>query len=532
MNTPTNKEIEFALSMRDEATATFTRFARETRGGAEEVRQSLEGMGGSAVSGRRHVSALTEAMREDRMENRRNRFIIGELDSGMQAINGTMKSVGLGSRGLTSAFDVLGKTATSSIMTFDGLGAVLGPMGLGGPIALAATGAVALGVAIASMSEEAEQSAVKIRLTADAVKALDDAYTEYTAKFAHGGRSKSEADAQRKVAEQDMAAFQRLANNMSLFARSFTSESVDIQDRAGNVARWSGENLRKALRGIMPDVHKLWTEFLAVSDDDEEKAQAMFAEHMQRIRDKIEAARDVATRGVVKDGEEREAAIRRVYEKAKAIEATYINDSQKKRYDEMVQLAETLRAFMRQNIDTRQALVAENQAAWIKREMASVKGVSNVAFAQMDAQLLEIDNGWKMFLSTVDAGVGSLASSITQGFADGWEDAFGEANSVLEKFLQAMYAQITSMLARIAAQQIITSIFSLIPGVGSVVSAATGGAIGGGIGSNSKRMVDLGGKSAPAPVVVQVNLRGTLSGQKFLQDNAEEYNNYVLAKTV
>lgn len=534
MATPTNSEIEFALSMHDDATATFRKFAGETQRGAEDVRGSLDAMGRTAERGRGNVGGLTEAMREGRMENRRNRFIISELNDGMDSIDRTMRSAGLGSRGLTSAFHSLGKTAAVSIGTFDGLGAVLGPMGLGGPIALAATGAVALGVAIAEMTKEAEESAVKIRLTADAVKALDDAYTEYSSKFQHGGRNRREVEAQKKVAEQDLKAFQRMANNMSLFARSFTGESVRITDAAGNVSQWSGENLRKALAGVMPDVDKLWKEFLAVSGKDEDKAQEMFAEHMQKVRDKMAAARDVATRGVIKDEEAKQEAVKRTYEKMKALETTYINDAQKKRYDEMVQFAETIRLFMKQNADTRQQLVAENNAAWIKAQMGALKGVTNASFAAFDAKLLEIDDGWKVFISSVNAGVDSLAGSIQEGFARGWEEAFGEANSVLEKFLNSMYSQTMAMLARIMAQKFILGLFDLFGGAGSVIRAASGGDVGAGSGSNDKfspRRISAIQSASPAPVVV-VNIRGALSGQRFLQDEMPTYNRFVVAKTV
>jgi hypothetical protein len=52
-----------------------------------------------------------------------------------------------------------------------------------------------------------------------------------------------------------------------------------------------------------------------------------------------------------------------------------------------------------------------------------------------------------------------------------WEDIFGEANSLFEKFMQNVIDQ----LARLAAMRLATSFLSFIPGVGPIASAVIAG---------------------------------------------------------
>lgn len=549
MPAPTNSEVEIALRLKDEASASFQKFVNDVHGGANSAEREISRLSQSAGAGKHAVDGLTEAMREDRLETRRNKFLLGELNGSLYAVEGAFKSVGLGGDGLFRALGKVSEGAAIGIDTFDGLGAMLGPAGFGGPVALAATGAVALGVAIAAMASEAEQSAEKILTTAEAVKALDDAYAEYSSKFKGGAGNAAARKAQMDVAEQDAAALQRMANNMSTYVKVWTSEVVQMRAETINGMYFddeqlSGKSLLNRLKITMPEVHKIYSEFLASVKGDEDEAQAKFFDEFHNVQARLRAAQAVALSGIEETDNAKVEKSKETYARLTALDIAYINDAQKRRYDEMVQTAETVRLFMQQSESGRQALLEENNDAFVQRQLSGMKGVAKVEFAQVDAAILEIDDGWKTFLSGVDAGVESLAQSISQGFAKGWEDAFGEANSVLEKFLQAVYTEVMATLARIAAQKAITSILSMIPGIGGVIASAAAGAAmgsaGAGVGSNSKGRIisssDLvgqqAGPSSGAGVVVNVTLRGTLSGQRFLQDEMPSYGQYLSAKAV
>jgi len=545
MAAPTNSEIEIALRLKDEASASFSKFVNQVQGGSGEAAKSFEQVSKSAGKGEKAVDKLTEAMAEDRVESRRNKFVFGEFSDALRGTDQMLGLAGEGTKDLRKGLGNLIDGAEKGFVAFDQLGPIVGTLGVSGPVGLAIAGIGGLLVLMTELASETEKSAERILTTAESIKALDDAYTEYSAKFKGGDGTAGARKAQMDVAKQDAAALQKTANDMATYVKVWTDEVVQMQAETVN-GQWfddeqlTGKNLLARLRQTMPEVHKIYAEFLAANDGDEEKAQAQFFDEFHNVQARLKAAQAVAMTGIEEAEAKKEQKSKEAYARMAALDIAYISDAQKRRYDEMIKTSETIRRFMEQSEAGRRALVEENNNAFVQQQLSGMKGVAKQEFAQVDAALLEIDDGWKVFLSSVDAGVENLAQNISQGFAQGWEEAFGEANSVLEQFLQAMYSQMVSMLARMAAQKAISGLFSMIPGVGSIFSALSGGAIGGG--SNSKldgRVISpgdmAGAAGAPAgssPVVVQVNLRGTMSGQRFLQDEMPDYNNYVALKAV
>jgi len=151
----------------------------------------------------------------------------------------------------------------------------------------------------------------------------------------------------------------------------------------------------------------------------------------------------------------------------------------------------------------------------------------------------EIGLEWEAMIAGMDAGVNSLADSINTAMADAWESAFGEANSIFEKFLQSVFTGMVDMLGRWAAKQAMGGLLSLLPGGGLLAGALgfSGRATSGGVvptesssSALAQKIDSLAGALASRPVVV--NLRGTLAGQQFLQEEMPGYNDYVSLKTV
>jgi hypothetical protein len=174
--------------------------------------------------------------------------------------------------------------------------------------------------------------------------------------------------------------------------------------------------------------------------------------------------------------------------------------------------------------------------------VGSVPGL-DAALKRYEEQRNQLGVEWDAMIAGMDAGVMSLSDSITQAMGDAWEGAFGEANSVFEKFLQSVYMGMVDMLGKWAAKQAMGGLLSLIPG-GGVLSGLLGGSgrmssgdVSGGVvptasasSALAQKIDSLSGSLSSRPVVV--NLRGTLAGQQFLQEEMPGYNDYVSLKTV
>jgi hypothetical protein len=80
----------------------------------------------------------------------------------------------------------------------------------------------------------------------------------------------------------------------------------------------------------------------------------------------------------------------------------------------------------------------------------------------------------QVFASSMQSGVYAVANAIQSEVGKAWENAFGEANSLLEIFLENMVSQIAGKLATKLGGSLLSGLASLIPGGGAVASFLAG----------------------------------------------------------
>jgi hypothetical protein len=87
----------------------------------------------------------------------------------------------------------------------------------------------------------------------------------------------------------------------------------------------------------------------------------------------------------------------------------------------------------------------------------------------------DITESFKEQMDVIEGMILSSAFLLKNEFINAWEEIFGEANSLFEKFMQNVIEQ----LLNLAAMKLATSFLSWIPGIGSIASAVGAIASGG-----------------------------------------------------
>jgi len=86
------------------------------------------------------------------------------------------------------------------------------------------------------------------------------------------------------------------------------------------------------------------------------------------------------------------------------------------------------------------------------------------------------------FFEMAEIGVHSLAETITSELGQAWDDMFGEANSMFEKFLKSVT---TKILDSLITRGIGLLLGTLFPGVGTILGAGLNAAVGSGGGGGT-----------------------------------------------
>jgi len=146
--------------------------------------------------------------------------------------------------------------------------------------------------------------------------------------------------------------------------------------------------------------------------------------------------------------------------------------------------------------------------------------IDEYEFARITEQQMEIGTGWDAVINGAQAGVNSLADSIMIGVTDAWEQMFGEANSLVEKFFQSVMAGIMEVLAMTASRAVVGGIFDVL-GIGWLPGLIglrqTGGES---TGSGMEQIVSAIEKLALAPISGTVDLA---SGQILFRREMPDY---------
>jgi len=90
--------------------------------------------------------------------------------------------------------------------------------------------------------------------------------------------------------------------------------------------------------------------------------------------------------------------------------------------------------------------------------------------------------GVMTFFEMAEIGVHSLAETITGELGQAWDDMFGEANSMFEKFLKSVT---TKILDSLITRGIGLLLGALFPGVGTILGAGLNAAVGSGGGGGT-----------------------------------------------
>lgn len=214
----------------------------------------------------------------------------------------------------------------------------------------------------------------------------------------------------------------------------------------------------------------------------------------------------------------------------KARELAYISEEQSKRYREQFELQQRISDFMKQDASVRRALLDEENMAFVKRAMSEVESVDQAEIQGVTDEMTRINDGWNVIFVGMNAGVKSIADSITEGLGKAWDNTFGEATSMLQKFIRAVTMAMAEMLAQAAAKKLITSVLSKIPVIGPVFDAL-------GLSSSA------GGGSAPISDMSQASFVGgggiyltgrvdISNGKIFLRREMPEYERFAGKKVV
>ena len=135
--------------------------------------------------------------------------------------------------------------------------------------------------------------------------------------------------------------------------------------------------------------------------------------------------------------------------------------------------------------------------------------------------------GLMTYFEMAEIAVRSLADTLTSELGAAWENVFGEANSLFEKFVKNVITKIAELLIVRGIAKLLTFLF---PGVGEILGAglmsSAGGGFGGGGDALGRGITNTYLSSRVDSTPINIYLTGTLEGQTFLKSTMPQYENY------
>jgi len=152
--------------------------------------------------------------------------------------------------------------------------------------------------------------------------------------------------------------------------------------------------------------------------------------------------------------------------------------------------------------------------------------IDEYEFARITDQQMQIGMGWDAIINGAQRGVEALSMGIMEGVGEAWESTFGEANSLFEKFMESVMAGIMEVLAFSAAKAVVGSVFSAL-GLGWLPGLIGLSGSGSGSASAEDRVVDAIEKMAAAPITGVVDVS---NGRMMLRRDMPDYEAWRVKK--
>jgi hypothetical protein len=417
--------------------------------------------------------------KEERQEQRLTKAVFNETRDAVAMLATGITALSLGG---SQEMKKLSAGVNTALVGFEGFNAVLGTVGLGGPVGLAIAGVGALTLAFATMSQTVDENVKK------SIEGFVDSIQKSFGFDLNTALSKLESE--RKALEERVRAGTqtgRLGGLGTYGGEAATTMSADAQDAQRRLENIDGaiEAVRKKLKemGVAAEIQSVLFSALSLSKSEQEVLQEQIDNAENEIKRLEHSSQPGGTSRIAVLREdirgwkiELDAANGKVEKVGKTLnliaewkprELVFISDEQKKRFEQLTALAQ----FLKQDRETRALLVQENIASSLGATMKKKLGTVSVSPLQgVSDELTRIDEGWQAFFTSAQSGIYTLSNDITSGFMNAWEETLGTANSLFEKFFASVAQSAANILSEIAVRAGLGSLLNLIPGFGGIAS--------------------------------------------------------------
>lgn len=422
---------------------------------------------------------LKKWSQDNRAEQRLSKAVFSETKDAIAVLATSITALSLGG---SEDMKKLSNGVNTAFTSFEGFGAILGTLGLGGPVGLAIAGVGALTLAFATMSQTVDENAKK------SIEGFVDSIQKSFGFDLNTALTRLENE--RKALEARVKAGTqtgRLGGLGTYGGESATKMTADAQDAQRRLANINGaiDAIKQKLKdmGVSAEIQSVLFSALSLTKSEQDVLQEQIDNAENEIKRLEHTSQPGGTSriGVLREDIKRwktelDQANGKVdevartltkFESWKPLEPVFISSEQKSRIEQFMQLAR----FLQQDPNTRRSLVAENIGASLRRTTESKQ--SGVAYRELQGvsdEMTKIDEGWQAFFRSTQMGIYTLSDDLTTGFMSAWESMLGEANSLFERFISSVAESAVSILMEIGVRAGLGSLLNLIPGFGGIAS--------------------------------------------------------------